>query len=104
MKFRLLVFFFLIGSALAQTQSPAPSTPPDSTKLEIVSAPKAFLPLEVDPRTVNADVLVKLQVTETGEVADAEIVSGDPVLQERALTNAKQWKFKPLSATVSRFR
>jgi len=40
-------------------------------------------------------VLVKVFVSETGDVERTEVLSGDPILAEAAIKAAKKWKFKP---------
>ncbi|MBO0860672.1 MAG: energy transducer TonB [Chloracidobacterium sp.] len=48
-------------------------------------------------RAARASGAVQVQVTisETGEVMEADIVSGHPLLREAALQAARQWLFKP---------
>jgi TonB family protein len=40
-------------------------------------------------------VQVRITVNETGDVINAEIISGPPLLREAALEAAQQWKFNP---------
>ncbi len=40
-------------------------------------------------------VQVQITVNESGEVADAQVVSGHPLLRDPAIAAAKQWVFKP---------
>ena len=87
-------------------QSPAPPTQshpdqqsgqvlPDSTKLEPVLAEKAVYPPEAERAKIEGEVIVKVHVSETGDVDSAEVVSGQPALTTAALEAAKKWKFKP---------
>jgi TonB family protein len=48
-------------------------------------------------RTARASGAVQIQVTisESGEVINAQTISGHPILREAALQAAKQWRFKP---------
>ena len=39
--------------------------------------------------------MVKILVSETGDVESAEIVSGDPILAKSAMDAVKKWTFKP---------
>lgn len=41
-------------------------------------------------------VQVQVTIGEKGEVAEASIVNGHPLLREAALTAARQWQFKPI--------
>src|SRR5215471_11056437 len=74
--------------------SPTPS-PGDSTKLEIVKSVRATYPSAAQEKQIQGQVLLKLSVSEKGEVQAVEVVRGDPILAEAALKAAKQWKFKP---------
>ncbi len=40
-------------------------------------------------------VQVQIAISETGEVADAFVISGHPVLREASLQAVRQWRFKP---------
>jgi TonB family protein len=68
---------------------------PDSTKLEPVLAEKAEYPPEAERAKIQGEVIVKVHVSETGDVDSAEVVSGEPALSNAALEAAKKWKFKP---------
>jgi len=48
-------------------------------------------------RSARANGAVQIQVTisESGEVINAQAISGHPMLREAALQAAKQWRFKP---------
>ncbi|MBI1765044.1 MAG: energy transducer TonB [Acidobacteria bacterium] len=48
-------------------------------------------------KTARAEGAVQVQVTisEKGEVIDASVVSGHPLLREATLSAARQWQFKP---------
>lgn len=54
----------------------------------------AYPPAAV-PDKLQGQVIVRLVVSETGDVETAEVISGNPVLANAALDAAKQWKFKP---------
>src|SRR5579872_4929956 len=108
----IVLFFRLASTALAQgaqTASPAidstaeaaksgPATAaplPDSTKLEIVKAEKARYPLEAHEQGIQGEVLLKLHISETGDVESVDVLSGHPALVPAAVDAAKKWKFKP---------
>jgi TonB family protein len=50
-------------------------------------------------KAAGASGAVQVQVTigEKGEVTEATIINGHPLLREAALTAARQWQFKPIS-------
>jgi TonB family protein len=73
----------------------APATPADSTKLEPIKIQKATYPEEAREKQLQGQVWVKFSVSESGDVAGVEVISGDPVLARAAVDAAKKWKFKP---------
>jgi|SRR5580700_1162506 TonB family protein len=84
------------ASQPSQTSPDQPSAAPqDSTKLEPIRTVKAAYPLEARDKQLQGQVWVKIQVSETGDVESAELISGDPVLAKSAIEAVKQWKFKP---------
>jgi len=66
------------------------STPPTAT--EVV---RPAYPLAAERDKLQGKVLVKVVISESGEVGAAEAISGNPTLAEAAVYAAKQWKFKP---------
>ncbi len=81
-------------------KKPAPDQIPpaplaDSTKLEPIQIKKVAYPYEAQEKKLQGEVVVRILVSETGDVETAEIVSGDPVLAKSALDAVKKWKFKP---------
>jgi len=93
-----MVFMVICGSA--QTASPtSPSnntraTGTNSTEIEVVRAVKASYPSAAFAQSVQGQVVVKVVISETGDVEKAEVISGDPVLAKAAIEAAKQWKFE----------
>ncbi|HLM80621.1 MAG TPA: energy transducer TonB [Terriglobales bacterium] len=71
------------------------SSPGDSSKLEPLKIQKATYPAEAAQKQIQGQVWVKLMVSETGDVENVEVVSGDPVLARAAVDAVKKWKFKP---------
>jgi TonB family protein len=45
--------------------------------------------------SVSGDVQVEIVIGEDGNVVSTKILSGQPLLQQAALSAARQWKFKP---------
>jgi TonB family protein len=82
------------GESAANPKPPGSSTT-DSIKLEPIKIQKAIYPVEAAQKGIQGQVLVRIVVSETGQVADAEVMSGDPVLAKSALEAVKKWEFKP---------
>src|SRR5215813_7738448 len=62
------------------------------------SATRKFQPLyPAIPKSEKASgaVMVQITINESGEVIDAQIISGHPIFNDAALQAAKQWRFKP---------
>src|SRR5580698_880635 len=78
----------------------APDQPPaivpgDSTKLEPIKTQKAAYPDQAREKQLQGQVMVKMLVSETGDVDSVEVLSGDPILAKAAVEAAAKWKFKP---------
>jgi TonB family protein len=82
------------GKTTPELSATQPSIP-DSTKLEPIKIQKADYPWEAREKQLQGQVVVKILVSETGDVASVELISGDPILAKSALDAAKKWKFKP---------
>ena len=67
----------------------------DSAKLEVIKSEGAIYPVQARFQQLQGQVMVKMFITEQGDVERVELVSGDPVLAESALNAARKWKFKP---------
>lgn len=84
--------------AAPDSDKKTPSQPPppaDSTALEPIKTSKASYPEEAREKQLQCQVMVKVQVSEAGDVESAEATSGDPVFAKAAVEAAKKWKFKP---------
>lgn len=68
---------------------------PDSTRLEPIFTPKPVYPPEAVTRAIQGQVVIQLEISETGDVVSATPVSGEPILAEAAIDAMKKWKFKP---------
>lgn len=70
----------------------------------VISLPRPVYPEEARQQKVAGVVRVLATVDENGSVAEAEAVSGSPMLQEAAVNAARQAKFEPLgrSGTATR--
>jgi len=69
--------------------------PAESTKLEPIKIEKAVYPLEARQKQLQGQVVIRVLVSESGDVENIEVVSGDPVLAKSAIAAAKKWKFRP---------
>ena len=67
----------------------------DSTHLVVTKKVKANYPIEAAQGRLQGEVVVKIVVSETGDVESAEAVSGNPVLAKAAISAVKKWKFQP---------
>jgi TonB family protein len=82
--------------APSPTPTPGPTPAPgDSTKLEVIKSVRATYPYAAEQKQIQGQVLLKLSISEKGEVQNVEVVRGDPILAEAAVKAAKQWEFKP---------
>jgi len=87
-----------VSDTPALSSSGAPTSErkvPDSTKLEFIKGEKAVYPPAAKAKKLQGQVWLRLDVSETGDVEDVEVLSGDPILTEAAVKAAKTWKFKP---------
>jgi TonB family protein len=92
--------FGLCQAATQQTsdnaKSPAgQSQIPDSKELIPTKVQKAEFPIAAAQELVQGKVLVRMFVSETGDVTRVEVVSGNAILAQSAVDAAKRWKFKP---------
>src|SRR5262249_29713782 len=83
---------------------PAPSAPADPRQIKVSggvlqgSATRKVQPayptIAKAARTSGA-VQVQVTISESGEVINAQVISGHPLMRDAALQAAKQWRFKP---------
>jgi TonB family protein len=72
-----------------------PIHPEDSKSLVILRRQKPDYPLVAEREGIQGQVIVLVQISETGDVESAEVVSGVPELTDAALHAAKKFKFEP---------
>jgi TonB family protein len=98
------LFLLIISTRALGIQSASPSSPPasntvpgatDSTELEPVKVMQAVYPREAAKKKITGQVVVKVSVSETGDVEGTEVISGDPILAKAAVDAVTRWKFKP---------
>ncbi|HET9409231.1 MAG TPA: energy transducer TonB [Candidatus Sulfotelmatobacter sp.] len=68
---------------------------PDSTRLEPIKVVKADYPLEARVKGLQGTAWLLISVAENGDVSQVEVISGEPVFTQAAVSAAKKWKFKP---------
>lgn len=97
-------FFFAMLFAVtlfAQSESPDALKSPtahaviDSVKLELVKAPAAIYPEEAVRDGIQGQVWMRVLVSESGKVEKVQLLSGNPILAEAAVSTAKKYRFKP---------
>ena len=80
---------------VATSEASQPSPPDADLTLDRIQEVKAVYSADAGEEKPPGDVLVRIHISETGDVESAELVSGSPPLSGAALDAAKQWKFKP---------
>lgn len=102
--FLALLLLLALSAPALESQTGDPSSPPanntdpgvpDSTELEPVKVMRPVYPKEAAKKKIHGQVVVKVLVSETGDVQSAEVISGDPILAKAAVDAVTQWKFKP---------
>jgi TonB family protein len=61
---------------------------------------KPLYPAEAKEAGVSGTVMVQILVSEEGKVIEAKPISGPPQLREAALEAARQWAYKPTTASA----
>jgi TonB family protein len=67
----------------------------DSKELIPIKVQRAEFPLAAREDVLQGQVLIRMFVSETGDVTRVEVVSGHPILAQSAVNAARKWKFKP---------
>jgi periplasmic protein TonB len=52
-------------------------------------------PQEARDKRIEGTVVLQVQISEAGDVKEARLISGDPLLAPAAIEAVKQWKYKP---------
>jgi len=84
------------------TAPPLPTAPPRPYQVVEVTTPPVAIrrsmpsyPEEARKQGIEAVVVVKFVVTETGDVEDIKIVSGHPMLDAAVIAALRTWRFNP---------
>jgi TonB family protein len=83
-------------SSTSNTAAAAQPAVVDYKTLEVIHSQEAGYPRAAKRAGIQGEVVVRVAVSETGNIEDAEVVSGDPLLADAAIKAAKKIKFKPL--------
>ncbi len=95
------------GGILGGTPPPPPPLPPNRRKVAPMSVggnvQESKILLRVDPlypeaarrARVSGIVMLEISVDENGNVAQARVIKGHPLLDEAAINAVKQWKYSP---------
>ena len=98
-----------VPGGTAAVEPPAPPPPPPKPKrLEPINLPEEAIAPEPDPSNpipgypeaarsagIEGKVILKLAISETGQVINVQVLRGDPLLAEAAVKVVKLWKFTP---------
>src|SRR6185312_7210106 len=87
------------GAMIVRTEMidrPAVYVENENRSNRVISLPRPVYPEDAREQKVAGVVRVLATVDESGSVAEAEAVSGSPLLQEAAVNAARQAKFEPL--------
>ena len=96
--------FFSLATIGAQSALGQASAPPASHRLKVSEVVASSLvaqktPLKYPDAARNAGVqgtvVLNVVVSQTGDVKEVTVVSGDPLLAQAAADAVKQWKYKP---------
>ncbi len=68
----------------------------DSKLLKPITTQKAVYPLEAIGQQLQGQVWVKLRISETGDVEDTELISGDPILAKSAVEDSSIGSSNPI--------
>jgi TonB family protein len=78
----------------AEVAAPAQLSPETASALVVKRVPAVYSE-KARSNGIQGTVVVKILITETGNVKEATVVSGDPDLAQAAVDAIKQWQYKP---------
>jgi TonB family protein len=100
--------FWLAAPVLAQPpQSSAPaelsvevtpkafSQPGDSSRLELLRMENPRYPEQARRNGIQGQVVLHVEISEAGDVAHIDVLSGNPLLVPSTVETVKKWKYKP---------
>ena len=91
------------GTAPSAAPSPAPVAKPEAIALpedadppEPLSRTMPEFPSEARAQGIEAEVIVRYVITESGDVGDVKVLRGHPMFNDFCAAAVKSWKFKPV--------
>ena len=84
-----------VNFVLADKSEPQSVHAPGVTPPKPVDRKEPAYPPEAKEKGIQGEVVVKAQVSETGVVTSAEVISGPELLRQAALDAIRQWRFEP---------
>lgn len=92
----LLTTLLAVSQTAPETTPPSPAAPlPDSRKLIVSKMVPAEYPADAVLQRLEGKVIVKVQISEAGDVESVEAVSGEKIFYAAATSAVRQWKFQP---------
>ena len=79
----------------ANTQATSPNNSAPNPTLHVLKRVAPIYPFDAGKGGIQGKVVLRVLVSETGDVESAEVVSGEKELIQSALDAAKKWKFEP---------
>lgn len=91
-----ICLLFLLCGLIAHVPA-QDATSSGDLRLELVTKVDPIYPSAAQEKKLAGEVLVKLEIAESGTVENALVVNGDALLGAAAVSAAKQWTFKPFT-------
>ena len=102
----LLLLTLLVSTSYGQEKPAPPPSPPSTSsqqtpanaphnKPRVLTSVPADYPTAAQDAGIQGQVLLKIVISEKGDVENAEVLSGDEALTKSALKAIKKWKFEP---------
>ncbi len=82
----------------ANTQATSPNNSAPNPTLHVLKRVAPIYPFDAGKGGIQGKVVLRVLVSETGDVESAEVVSGEKELVQSAIDAAKKWKFEPYVA------
>jgi TonB family protein len=77
-----------------ESAAPVRLTAQDAAELAEKRVPAAY-PEKARANGIQGDVVLNVLISETGDVKESSVASGDPDLAQAAIESVKQWKYRP---------
>lgn len=90
-----VLLFALVPSAFAQARPSGVRVREDVIRAQRDKRVDPAYPQAALKAGVHGLVELQVKISQTGEVQDVQLISGDPVLASSAIDAVKQWHYKP---------